>query len=301
MVRTGLLLLLFLSACSSEPPRYPIIDMHLHAYDMGWSGGRVLGHPLTGKASAARTDEALLRVTLETMDRYNIVRAVASGPLDVVRTWTEAAPDRFIGGAMFTGGPSTYTPTPSLDALRTGVRDGAIGVIGELASQYAGLAPDDPALEPYFELAEDLRLPVGIHMGTSGGHATYRCCPGYRMALGNPLLLEDVLARHPKLKVYVMHAGWPMGDAMLALMHGHPQVYADLSSISWSIPRAEFHRYVRRLVEAGLGKRLMFGSDQMVWPELIETAIESIHTADFLSEDQKKDIFYNNAATFLGF
>jgi uncharacterized protein len=43
----------------------------------------------------------------------------------------------------------------------------------------------------------------------------------------------------------------------------------------------------------------MFGSDEMVWPETIRVAIESIESADFLSEEQKRDIFYNNAARFL--
>jgi predicted TIM-barrel fold metal-dependent hydrolase len=37
----------------------------------------------------------------------------------------------------------------------------------------------------------------------------------------------------------------------------------------------------------------------MVWPKTIEVAIESIETADFLTFDQKRDIFYNNAARFL--
>jgi predicted TIM-barrel fold metal-dependent hydrolase len=43
----------------------------------------------------------------------------------------------------------------------------------------------------------------------------------------------------------------------------------------------------------------MFGSDQMVWPELIEKSIEILKGAPFLTEDQKQDILYNNAARFL--
>jgi predicted TIM-barrel fold metal-dependent hydrolase len=43
----------------------------------------------------------------------------------------------------------------------------------------------------------------------------------------------------------------------------------------------------------------MFGSDQMVWPGLIALSIEIIEEAPFLSEEQKRDIFYNNAARFL--
>ena len=43
----------------------------------------------------------------------------------------------------------------------------------------------------------------------------------------------------------------------------------------------------------------MFGSDQLLWPEMIRLAIENIESAKFLSADQKRDIFYNNAARFL--
>jgi predicted TIM-barrel fold metal-dependent hydrolase len=43
----------------------------------------------------------------------------------------------------------------------------------------------------------------------------------------------------------------------------------------------------------------MFGSDQMVWPGIIEPAIDAIERAPFLSPRQKRDIFYNNAARFL--
>jgi len=43
----------------------------------------------------------------------------------------------------------------------------------------------------------------------------------------------------------------------------------------------------------------MFGSDQMRWPEAIGMAIEGIESASFLSQEQKRDIFYDNAARFL--
>jgi uncharacterized protein len=56
---------------------------------------------------------------------------------------------------------------------------------------------------------------------------------------------------------------------------------------------------LKRIVEAGFGKRVMFGSDQMNWPCSIESGIEAIELAEFLSEDQKRDILYINAARFL--
>ena len=45
----------------------------------------------------------------------------------------------------------------------------------------------------------------------------------------------------------------------------------------------------------------MFGSDNGYWPDAIPIAIEAIESADFLTEQQKRDIFYNHAARFLRF
>ncbi len=49
---------------------------------------------------------------------------------------------------------------------------------------------------------------------------------------------------------------------------------------------------------AGFTKRIMFGSDQMIWPDAIGKAIERIESAPFLTPSQKRDIFYNNAVRF---
>jgi uncharacterized protein len=110
-----------------------------------------------------------------------------------------------------------------------------------------------------------------------------------------------VLVRHPDLRVYIMHAGWPMLDDLLALLWTHPQIYLDVGLIDWALPRAEFHRYLQRIVEAGFGRRVLFGSDQMIWPDALELAIEGIETAGFLSAEQKRDIFFNNAVRFMRF
>ena len=77
------------------------------------------------------------------------------------------------------------------------------------------------------------------------------------------------------------HAGWPFIDEMLALLLYHPQVNVDVGIISWQLPRAEFHRNLRRFIDAGFGKRVMFGSDQLLFPEMIRVAIENIEWADF--------------------
>lgn len=58
-------------------------------------------------------------------------------------------------------------------------------------------------------------------------------------------------------------------------------------------------QYIRRLTRAGFGKRILFGSDQMVWPESIERSVEVIQQDPYLTAEQKRDILYNNAVRFL--
>jgi predicted TIM-barrel fold metal-dependent hydrolase len=294
-------------------PPPPIIDVHLHALPADWFGPppqrvctgdvtfpgfdprdsatlsrfHACSHPLWSPAS----DDSIMRQTLAVMERYNVI-GVASGPMNVVRRWRAAAPNRIIPAAASAG-------ELPLDSIRVWAANGTIQVLGELMFQYAGLGPADSIPEAYYALAEKLDLPVGVHVGPGPPGAPYVGSPRYRASLSNPLLLEETLIRHPKLRLYVMHAGWPFIDPMIALLYAHPQVYVDVGVISWVLPRKEFHRYLRRLVEAGFEKRVMFGSDEMLWPDGLRIAIEAVQTADFLTPSQKRDIFYNNAVRFL--
>jgi uncharacterized protein len=273
----------------------PIIDMHMHADlppgDVPAGAPAICRpEPCRATGSATGSHAETLQKTLEAMDRYNIVKGFVSGlDLDLVQKWVAAAPDRFIA-APFILKPGH--PNPQL--LRREYAAGRLSGMGEIATQLAGLPPNDPALEPYFALAAEFDVPVLVHTLGIGPEL-----PGFRSAAGNPLLLEEVLVRHPKLRIYVENAGYPFRGEMVAMMTQYPQLYADVSTISWVLPRTAFYEYLEALVKAGLGQRLMFGSDQMRWPEKIGEAIRTIEEAPFLSEEQKRDIFYNNAARFL--
>lgn len=278
----------------SVQERAPVIDMHMHAHHIplelpAGAPPPCLPHPCQPTGAATATSKETLRKTLEAMDRHNIVLGFLSADLGSVRDWVAAAPDRFIA-SPFIVKPGELTP----QMLRTEYAAGRLAGMGEIGSQLTGVAPNDPALAPYFALAEEFDVPVLIHTEGIGPPV-----PGFRAAAGRPLLLEEVLVRHRQLRVFVENSGYPFLDEMIAMMYQYPQLYGDLSTITWIIPRPAFHRYVEGLVRAGLAKRLMFGSDQMRWPEKIDDAIRAIEEADYLTAEQKRDIFYNNAARFL--
>ncbi len=297
------------AAPARSAARRPIIDMHLHALTFEGFGTKVsreqLAHPTTGRPPEAKTNADILRLTLEAMDRYNIKLAVLSGRLETVYAWKAKAPDRFLAFAQFSGRPAddstAHDPTPALDSLRREHAAGRLQGIGEITSPYEGVDYDGPELAPYFALAAELKLPVGVHTGLTFPDAVHTCCPKYRIDRGNPLHLDEVLARNPGLRLYLMHMGDVWQESTLAILHMYPQVYIDLAAMDWgAIPREQFYAMLQRLIDAGFGKRIMFGTDQMVWPELIGQAIETIESAPFLTDEQKHDIFYNNAARFLG-
>ena len=241
-----------------------------------------------------QTDDELLSETISVMERRNVF-GVLSGTPERVARWMEAAPGRFFPGLGFKIKPGAQ----SVKVLERLHSDGQLAVLAEVTNQYLGIAPDDKRMEPYWELAERLDIPVGIHIGTGPPGVIYLGADGYRARLHSPLTLEEVLVRHPRLRVYIMHAGYPMLDDLLTVMYAHPQVYVGVGAIVYTQPRPAFYRYLERIFESGFGKRVMFGSDHMVWPETIERSIQVIEEAPFLNNDQKRDVLYNNAVRFL--
>lgn len=279
----------------------PIIDVHRHA---AWPGS---------------DDAAYLAEEISELDAHHIVLAMLhiNEPSDL-DDWVDAAPGRFIAGPMFPCAP--FRPDGSKDCFRpdggwpdpgwmdAAYASGRLGLMGEMLFVYYGIAPDDPRMDAYWELATQHDVPVAVHINRgprAGAPPRHEgCCPDFDPDIGNPALLRPVLARYPGLRVYLQHAGIPASpmidsvdytDETLSLLQDFPNVFVDMSVLNSIFDEGTHNEALRRFVDAGFADRIMFGTDNMPAGPIIAR----INAVPFLTEAQRRGIFYGNAARFL--
>lgn len=270
-----------------------IIDMHMHGYTAEeYYGGKPF--PSNGIASPATVEEHQKEI-IGFMDQHNIKYAVLSASLDALDNYA-ALDKRFIPAIQDQDSLIGITTFEEL------VKEGKIKIFGEIMAVYKGLSLSDPVYEPYLAICEKYDIPVAVHTGTSHPGLANTCCPEYRIETGNPIeVVEEALIRHPKLRVYLMHAGTEHYQEALMLMYQFQGLYVDIAGLLWIDNFTKY--YAVEFLKAAKGTkmidRVMFGSDQMVWPGAIQKSIEFLNSLDFLTKEDKRKIFYSNAKTFL--
>lgn len=296
----------------------PIFDVHLHAaaaagngppptatcvgisanlkYDPATPWGAEFGRlaaepPCANPIWGPMTDQEVMDETIAAMRRLNVRGILSEGP-ERVSAWMEAAPDLFIPSRMFNLAYSPETP----EMLREAFLGGEFAVLGEVTNQYMGFLADDTRFDAYWALAEELDIPVGIHLGVGPPGTPALTGGAYRLQSARQI--ESVLARHPRLRVYLMHAGYPYTAETKAMLYAYPQLYVDTAVLQMAVAREDYHAFLEDIVRGGFEDRIMFGSDQMNWPGMIEEGINAINEAPFLSYDQKKAILHDNAVRF---
>jgi len=181
------------------------------------------------------------------------------------------------------------TPEPE-EAVRKLVREDHIGGLKihpphQLFEPNAYVHGDMPALRSLYAEAEDARVPVMIHTGTS-------VFPGARARFANPLAVDDVAVDFPDLRILLAHGGRPFWcEEAFFLLRRHRNVFLDISSI----PPKHLLKYFPRLEE--ISDKTLFGSD---WPGPGVPGIAE-NLAAFralpLSEQAKHQILSENART----
>jgi predicted TIM-barrel fold metal-dependent hydrolase len=261
---------------SSALGRVPMIDMHVHLS----SGGSTR--------------------LLELMKRYGIDHVVnLSGGHPLGNLRGQIAEARSTGGkiTVFTGFPYEQAESPGYGPrmakiIRLGHDMGAKGLkifkalgLGVPGPDGKLLAVDDPELDPAFETAGELGMPIAIHSGdprafwlpvdaknerfaelsAHPGWALYgRKVPSFDEILSE---LERRIARHPKTTFISVHFGNCAEDIdrVASTMRRYPNMYIDTAA---RIPEMGRHPPDKlRAFFTEFQDRIVYGSDLGIGPE----------------------------------
>jgi uncharacterized protein len=146
---------------------------------------------------------------------------------------------RVVGGC--TAHPDDPDPGAVVDAgARLGLR------LVKLHCSVGDYEIDDPRLEPVWEAAAGLEMPVVLHLGHGVSGHSYD---------DEVLRLDPVAAAHEHVRFIVAHAGHPATPATARLLRRHPNVFADLTPVITEPVDLSSG------VFDGLEDRLLFGTD----------------------------------------
>jgi hypothetical protein len=280
MKRLVLLLFILPFLLNAQDGTQPIIDVHVHGFTASTY------RPMPG--APATYDEFKAKVR-EQFEKFNIVYAVKSGG-----EYDADMEEKMLNGYQ----SNNYLKIDTLE-FKKQIEEDKIQVWGEFLPMFNGLTIADPAFVPYLKICEREGVPIGLHTGR-GPPYIYKRYPKYRLKLGDPLLIEEILIKFPNLKIYLMHSGIPFHENTLALMDQYPQVYSGLGAVLWvdqGLTPFHVNDFLLKAKKYGLIDRIMFGSDFM-FPNQIEESIKKLDSFEFLDEHDKRKIFYENAVKF---
>ncbi|HWP41734.1 MAG TPA: amidohydrolase family protein [Blastocatellia bacterium] len=114
----------------------------------------------------------------------------------------------------------------------------------------------EECFHPFFRRARYHGLPILLHFGASP-------FPQARMKYSQPLLLDEVAAAFPDLKMIIAHMGHPWQKDTIIILRKHKNVFADVSGL-WHRPWEGYNALVSSM-EWSITDKLLFGSDYPIW------------------------------------
>jgi predicted TIM-barrel fold metal-dependent hydrolase len=272
----------------------PLIDVHLHAarlptLKLAW---RQWAHDFGADALIARVYDDDGRVDPPRFDAYladegvDIAcllseyspRTTGIQPVEDLLPLTAHNPNRL----KLIANVNPHLHYPVADEVQRQIDRGAVAL--KVHPVHAGIAANDRALYPAYELCQSLGLPVVVHCGTS----TF---PGSRNAFADPILLDDVLSDFRGLDLVLAHGGrgwWYDAAAFLALANEH--VWIELSGL----PPSRLRDYYARHNWARLTRRMIFATD---WPGVPGIAANARAVAALCPDEETVDlVLAGNAA-----
>jgi len=165
----------------------------------------------------------------------------------------------------------------------------------KLAPGIQAFYPNDPALYPLYEKAQELGIPILFHAGMTWE-------PRAKAGYGRPIYFEDVAYDFPELKIVLAHLAWPWVLEAVSLALKYPNLYLDTSALYFDNPKdfitfAMAQQVPLTVWERSLRKQLVFGSNYpRVEIKNMAAAVRSLG----LSQGCLELVFRGNAERLLG-
>ena len=273
----------------------PIIDTHIHI-TKGYADNEDYNKV------DPDIDLAKIKWMSQRFDDNNIVLALGGGPMKYAKLWQEKdkrhwSGPRFPCNTIREQDEPCKNELPDINELEKLFKNGTFKQFGETSFHSMGIHPADERFDLYWALAEKYQIPIGFHADRGPFKRDMNETPNWNEAYANPLLLLPILEKYPKLKIYLMHYPGSYFEECIEVMKKYDQVYCEISAVSMFAPKHIWEPRVKKLYDEGLGSRLMFASDYV---GTIRKNIEIIYNLNWLTDEQKRDVYYNNAAQFLG-
>ena len=243
--------------------------------------------PITTKDPIKKTIIIAKRAQLDKI----VLLATSKNENQLIKEWVKAQPDLFI---------PFFNPSEKLDN-KTEVRsvvekalleEGFKGL--KIMLPFRGKKINDDILFSAYEFASEQKLPVLFHTGYPPPGT-----PGRRIKIidANPAFVNSVVASFPSLKIILAHMGYPWIDVAIAMACQFPNVYLDLSNLTYMQPNRmkDAILYAKDII--GLDK-ILFGSDGFC-PEMIEICVKKFLALDYITKTEIDKIMGLNAKKIL--
>ena len=155
-----------------------------------------------------------------------------------------------------------------------------------------GWYPNDPRALPVYQFAQEMDIPVLLHMGRCAPH------PGLRSKYGRPIYLEEVGLACPRLKLIIGHFANMWRYEALNISAGFPNFVFDLTSSG----AHDFEALRQVIAHPSLGlRRIVLGTDGTGETNLATASatLDRLAAAGF-TEEQLEAMAWRNGLAVLG-
>jgi len=156
-----------------------------------------------------------------------------------------------------------------------------------------GFAPNDPQFYPLYAEIESLGVPALFHTGQTGIGAGLPGGRGIKLRLSDPMLVDDVAADFPELRIILAHPSVPWAASSISIATHKANVFIDLSG--WA-PKY-FPPELVRAANSLLQDKVLFGTD---YPLLTPQRWLSDFAALDIKPQVRPKILKDNAVKLLG-